>query len=296
MKRTKLKLRKGRVITASIIIIVGLIFFFCCPTVRAIVIALMLMACCIIAFLKEWKAILLILGLVLSFNLFDNSVINTVALGFFFNIVFINLSFNPSWNRQKHEIKQYIDENKLHSTVKFNEAFFERVKDREKALYTMFFYAMSILPSITLNILLKNKAFLFEHFPLIKQIYSFALSILKLNGNSPYLLKCIAISMVLIVFYMILMFVIILTVKESSLTLKEINEKRNRDTSYWNENNLDIDENEIIYLDVVKNSSQNQLKAITSAKEILKGMEQLGIKTVDEYIKYIDSQRELLNN
>ena len=61
--------------------------------------------------------------------------------------------------------------------------------------------------------------------------------------------------MVLIVFYMILVFVIILSVNESRLTLKEIKEKSNRDNSYWNGIKLDIDENDIIYIDVVNNSS-----------------------------------------
>ena len=255
MKHTKLRLRKERAIPAIIVIVLGIISIIVFSKVRAIVIALTLIAVCIVELIKEWKAILLITALILSFTLFDNSVINTVVLGFFFNIVFINLSFNPSWNRKKHEIKQYIDDNQLHSKVKINEAFFERVKDRDKALYTMFFYALSILPYVTLNVLINKKEFLFENIPIIKHMYNFALSVLSLNSNSSHILKCIAVSMVLIVFYMILVFVIILSVNESRLTLKEIKEKSNRDNSYWNGIKLDIDENDIIYIDVVNNSS-----------------------------------------
>ena len=255
MKHTKLRLRKERAIPTIIVIILGVLSIIIFSKVRAIVVALMIIAFCIIEFIKEWKAILLVTALVISFNLFDNSVINTVALGFFFNIVFINLSFNPKRNKAKYDIKKFIEKEHLQTKVEFNEAFFERVKDREKAIYTMIFYAISILPSVTLNVLLNKKDFLFEKIPATYQLYRGVLSFFNLNTNSSHLQKCTSISVVLIVIYMVLMLVIIISVNESRSTLNEIREKGKRNDSYWNGINLDIDENYRIYIDVVNNSS-----------------------------------------
>ena len=249
---TKLKLRKGRALIA--VIILGLLGSIIFPKITAALIVLGIIIIDIILFIKEWKAMLLTSAIMLSFAIFDNSVINTVMLGFFFNVVFINLSFTPKWNRTKYEIKHCIDKEPVCNKVIFNESFFERYRDREKTIDTMFFYAMSILPYITLNVLQNQKAFLFNHFSLIKPVYSIVLHIFRANEYSPVVIKRIVIGIVLAMLYIVIVTLIILFTKESRLTLNEIKAKNNRDKTYWNGIELDIDEDFLIFIDVVDTS------------------------------------------
>ena len=250
MKRPKLKLRKKRAFFTFLIIwIIGVLLF---PKQTALFTLLIFMVYVIIMFVKEWKAVLLITVLVLSYTIMDNSLMNTVILGFFFNVVYINLSFNPHWSRTKLELQQLIEEKQYKDKVSFDEPFFEQIRDRSKAIYTMIFYAISILPYVTLNILINNKDYLFNHVPIINTIYKVFLTVFESNGNTSSLQKHIDISCVLIFFYMILVLVIIKSLKEQRILFKKIKDKRSRKKDYWNGLEFKIDENDLIFLEVIK--------------------------------------------
>ncbi|WP_024861707.1 hypothetical protein [Ruminococcus flavefaciens] len=252
MKHPKLRLRKKRAfITALIIWLIGVLLF---PKLFAILSILVIGVYAIISCLKEWKAVLLVTALILSYSIFDNSVMNTVILGFFFNVVYINLSFNPRWYRTKLNIKQHLEQKQYKDKVTFDEPFFEQVRDREKAIYTMIFYAISILPYVTLNILLNKKEYLFGHIPAISKIYNVFCFIFAFNDKTTILQKRISASIILIVIYMILVYAIVMIIKESRLIRKEIIDRRNRKKEYWKGIALDIDENDLIFIDVIDNN------------------------------------------
>lgn len=253
MKRPKLRLRKKRAsFTALIIWIIGTLLF---PKLTALLSILIILIYGIINCVKEWKAILLVMVLVLSYTIMDNSLMNTVILGFFFNVVYINLSFNPRWNRTKLELKQLIEEKQYKDKVSFDEPFFEQVRDREKAIYTMIFYAISILPYVTLNILINNKDYLFNHVPAINTVYKVFFTVFEFNGNTSSLQKRICISVFLILFYMMLVLVIVKLLKEQRILLKEIKDKHSRKKDYWKGLEFNIDDNDLIFLEVIDNEA-----------------------------------------
>lgn len=257
MNNRRRKLNIKRVIIAiailiTILLIVGLVF----PKLLAALIILFFIISTIIVMIREWKGILLFSVLILSYTLLDNSVINTVVLGFFFNIVYISLSFSPKWNRRKIRIQRYIEDG-LKDRLSFNVPFFEQVRDREKAIITMFFYSISILPSVTLKILQDKKDFIFDHVPLSHDAYSLLLHLFKVNEFSPIVLKRICVSFFLILAYLITITIIIMVTKESRLILKEIRKKYDRDKTYWNNEKIELDDDDLIFLDVVDKSKTN---------------------------------------
>lgn len=259
MNNRRRKLNIKRVIIAiailiTILLIVGLVF----PKLLAALIILFFIISTIIVMIREWKGILLFSVLILSYTLLDNSVINTVVLGFFFNIVYISLSFSPKWNRRKIRIQRYIEENGLKDMLSFNVPFFEQVRDREKAIITMFFYSISILPSVTLKILQDKKDFIFDHVPLSHDAYSLLLHLFKVNEFSPIVLKRICVSFFLILAYLIIITIIIMVTKESRLILKEIRIKYDRDTTYWNNEKIELDDDDLIFLDVKGTTNTNK--------------------------------------
>ena len=67
-------------------------------------------------------------------------------------------------------------------------------------------------------------------------------------------LKRVVIGMVLVLLYTIIVTLIILITKESRLTLDEIIAKNKRPKTYWNGIELGIDDENLIFIDVVDTS------------------------------------------
>lgn len=257
MKKYNRKLNKKRVFGAIAVliavIILGSFIFPQLPGFIAIMIMAAMVIYGVIYSLKEIKTVLLIIAMIAAFTFLEKNVISSVFLGFFFNTVYINLLFEPEWKRKKHEIIKEISKKKYNDMLVFDNDLFELVKDRGKTIMTMLFYSISVLPAITLEIFKGKKKPLFNVFPWLEKIYDFIVSAFKLPIIPEKYSKQISLSIFLVLFFMILNLLIIIFSKQSSQTYKDIGNKYERPDNTWaNSTKPDLEDNELIYVDVIK--------------------------------------------
>ena len=261
MKKQRKKLKYKRVLLAVILLIVAIIF-----TIKYFSVILGLISIGIIIYIisygiktaiQEWKLIITVILVILSISFFETTTINILFLGFFFNIAYMSLSFNPQWERRKIEIRNKIETSELKDNVTFNGDFYNQFRDRTKAIITMFFYAISILPSITINILKDNAAFIKSHFPQITQLYYNIIKSVNSKIISGDMFGRIGISFVLALVYTFITLLLVMKTTELKMIYDNMILRSRRNEEYWNENKpLEIDEDDLIFVDVVNDSSE----------------------------------------
>ena len=256
MKKYSRKLNKKRVIGAIAVLIAVIITgSFLVPDLPAII-AILIMAAMVIYgviyILKEIKTVILIIAMILAFTFLGTNVISSVFLGFFFNTVYISLFFEPEWSRKKHKINKEISKKKYHNLLVFNGDLFDLVKNRGKAIMTMLFYSISVLPAVTLAILKENKESIKKLLPWSEKIYNFVTSAFRLPKIPEKIAKQISLSIFLVLFFMIINLIIIIFSKQSSQTYKDIANKYERPENTWtNSKKPALNDNELIYVDVI---------------------------------------------
>ena len=215
-----------------------------------IIVAFLALTIClgITSFISQWKEVILSVVMLLLITYLDTSTVNTIVIVVLFNTIYINLVFNPSWDRRKERLQVAIDKDKSNNKLTMDNSLFEEIKSRNKTISTMLMYSLSVLPSITLKVLQEKKDMIFN-IKYTRWIYLNYLKVFKISDNSPVELKRLLVGVLLFLFFMSLTLVLCFALKEQRLIQNKIRMKRQRDDSYWENTKPNLEPFDLLFID-----------------------------------------------
>lgn len=252
------------IIIAILIALVSLAVLFSTHSLKSTfftTIFLLSMSIILTCILTQWREMLLLAIALVAISYLYTSAVNTIIISFAFNLTYIKLKFNPNWENRKKEIENYFRNSDVSNKYKFNVDFFDAMKERDKTYTTMLIYGFSVLPATIIESLEKINEKGYD-IPLINEskAYEGFLRMWNLSIDSKPELKRMALGLFFILLFLIIIISTCFIIKEQRQIQRQLWERKRRKVDYWKENIPAINENDLIYIDVITTSHDNDTK------------------------------------